>query len=273
MPFPYTFPFTFGEEAAIEHGMAMIDIAENIEQKYDVFSEVSQSKARKTTAFYSINSYEPKIISEDIAPIKLDFIGMFQENEDIERQKLHYLLATDNDVLLIYFDRDIATYIKLPEAVIKDNPMRMDDVLFDVSCVTKGKILGQIRAAIDNRCTTTGSEIIDAEALRGKAIQLDYTEYTHFTQSQNDYMLPEGDYEMIVRMRGDGSAEMDMEVKNTTDVSVIATTTKTLDSAYKIYTLTFTINNADVGDSIRFKVTASIADKHVNVDFIGFVAV
>ena len=74
-------------------------------------------------------------------------------------------------------------------------------------------------------------------------------------------------------MRGDGGAEAELEVKNTTDASVIATVTKALTTTCKIYVLPFTIDSADVGNNIRFKVTATVAAKHVNVDCIGFAAV
>ena len=242
-----------------EYGLLLEDISENVQFPMDVFSEVAQPKVRKVTVYHSSDSFDPKTLEEDIEPVLFGFRGLLQTDIVERERKLQYLLRTDNDIILVYFDRDVATYVSMSVGAPSNDPAGSQLDIFSINCTAKGAILGQVREAIDARCTTDGDEITDTDAMRDSAVELDASvEYVYFEQAQNKYMLPEGDYEIVARLRASAGATAylaKLEVKNITDVAVVATTTKTLTTGYKIYTFAFTIDSADVGDTIRFTVS------------------
>ena len=273
MGFPYAFEF---EKEDREYGLYVVDVSENIEFKLEVFHGVTQPKTRKITVYHSSDSYNPKTLEEEIGSIKLGFGGLFTYDVVEYERKLQYLLTTDNDILLVYFDRDIAAYIAISEGTPKNDLGQPDLDIFSLACTTKGALLGQVREAIDGRCTYDGDKITDNDALNLFAVELDTNaEYVYFGVTQNGYMLPAGDYEMVARLRVSSGASANvakMEIKNITDDAVIATGTKTLTTDYKIYTLAFTIDSTDSTDNVRFTISKENVTGTVYVDFLGFAA-
>lgn len=256
------------------YGMLLEDITNNIQFPMDVFSEVAQPKTRKIPTYYSSDSFDPKTLGEDIGPVKFDFRGLLQASIVDRERKLQHLLRTDNDVLLVYFDRDIATYVNLSEGVARNDPAGSGHDIFGVKCTAKGAILGQVREAVDDRCTTVGgTEITDGDAMRGKAMELDaLNDRVYFTLTQNEYMFPEGDYKLIARMKRTGTATVKMSMYNVTDAVYIATQTINITNVYKIYELAFTIDSADIGDNIMIELR-QIAAGSIIADFFGFAVV
>lgn len=256
-----------------DYGMLLEDISGNVQFPMDVFSEVAQPKTRKTPTYYSSDSFDPKTPGEDIGPVKFDFRGLLQADIVERERKLQYLLRTDNDVILVYFDRDVAAYINMSQGTAKNDSADPGHDIFGVKCTAKGAILGQVREAVDTRCTTNGVEITDSDAMRGKAITLNAaTKYVYFTLTQKEYMLPEGDYKMIARMRRTSTATVKMTVYNVTDVAYIAQQTIDVTSSYKIYELAFTIDSADTDNTIRIILT-QMSPGSITADFFGFAAV
>lgn len=275
MGFPYAYAYAFEKEDR-EYGLYVVDVSENIEFKLEVFHGVTQPKTRKITVYHSSDSFDPKTLEEEIGSIKLGFGGLFTHDVVEYERKLHYLLTTDNDILLAYFDRDIATYIAISEGTPKNDAGQPDLDIFSLACTTKGALLGQVREAIDSRCTYDGDKITDNDALNLFAVELDINaEYAYFGVTQNGYMLPWGNYEMVARLRASVDASDNiaiMQVYNVTDSSENASCTKTLTTDYKIYTCAVTIDSLDDGDNIRFRVSKEDVSGNVYVDFLGFVA-
>lgn len=275
MGFPYAYAFGFEKEDR-EYGLYVVDVSENIEFKLEVFHGVTQSKTRKVVVYHSSDSFDPKTLEEEIGGIGLGFGGLFTYDVVEYERKLHYLLTTDNDVLLVYFDRDIATYIAISKGTPKNDMGQPDLDIFSLACTTKGALLGQVREAIDGRCTYDGDKITDNDALNLFAVELDtHVEYVYFGVAQNGYMLPRGNYEMVARLRASVDASDNiaiMQIYNVTDSSENASCTKTLTTDYKIYTCAVTIDSLDDGDNIRFRVSKENVSGNVYVDFLGFVA-
>lgn len=166
-----------------EYGLLLEDISENIQFPMDVFSEVAQPKTRKITIYHSSDSFDPKTIEEDINPVLFGFRGLLQTDIVERERKLQYLLKTDNDIILVYFDRDIATYVSISKGAPTNDPAGSGFDIFSVNCTAKGAILGQVREAVDTRCTTTGYDITDTDAMLDEAIQLfGKTNYLIFTE-------------------------------------------------------------------------------------------
>lgn len=138
----------------------------------EVFDELKRAKTKKVTSFHSPSSYNPKTFSEDVEPHNISLSGSFISDVVSQGRKLDYLTQIEDDVLFIYFNRDIATYLLLSKGGVAGYPAAISDDLFSVGAKTKGQILGQVREAIDDRCTTDGSEVTDTDAMRNKAIQL-----------------------------------------------------------------------------------------------------
>jgi hypothetical protein len=104
--------------------------------------------------------------------------------------------------------------------------------------------------------------------------------YLRYKLIQNDIVLPEGNYKMFARIRDQNNVTDDIELKisNYTDSVDIAsdTFTSTLNDmfvpVYSIHMVDFTIDSADVGDTIRFFVDKATATaNNIYVDFLGFV--
>ena len=199
-----------------ENGIFITDF--DVELELEIFSILSQSKTRKVGVFHSPASRNPKTISEDIDALGIAFSGAFRENVVEQGRKMQYLLHTNNDILLIYFDRDLATYVAPSKDKVANDKASVDNDLFSITCKAKGEIQGQVREAVDTRCTTDGEEVSDSDALRNKAIRINTTEYVYFDIGQNAYLLPVGNYELIARMKAEQADTAKMEVKNTNDI-------------------------------------------------------
>lgn len=391
-----------------EYGLLLEDISGNVQFPMDVFSEVAQPKVRKVTVYHSSDSFDPKTIEEDIEPVRFGFTGLLQADVVERERKLHYLLRTDNDIILIYFDRDVATYVSMSRGVPANDPAGSDFDIFSIECTAKGAVLGQVREAVDSRCTTDGEEITDTDAMRDKAIRLDssltvadwqqnaatgtaptpanindndietyanfntpnqyceiefdtpfyvnkfryighdshnedgdyklqyfdidtetwvdwkteiptrlgsWSDWTtitmvltkkvrivattidslganggtewelkddasrnsiYFTQLQNDYMLPDGPYNMIARLRRSEDASANI-VTMSVDVSGNPSATFDASENYLIYELPFTVdasaNGYDLGATVTFTVTKEDVSGNITIDFLGYAAV
>lgn len=154
-----------------EYGLFLEDVSENVQFAMDVFSEVAQPKTRKVTIYHSSDSFDPKTIEEEINPVLFGFRGMLQSSIVERERKLQYLLKTDNDIILVYFDRDVITYVSMSKGGAANDPNSEFDI-FSINCTAKGAILGQVREAVDTRCTTTGEEITDTDAMMDEAVLL-----------------------------------------------------------------------------------------------------
>ena len=393
-----------------EYSLLLEDISGNVQFPMDVFSEVAQPKLREVTVYHSSDSYNPKTLEEEIDAVRFSFRGLLQTDIVERERKLHYLLKTDNDIILVYFDRDIATYVSMSRGVPQNDPAGTNFDIFSIECTAKGAVLGQVRAAVDSRCTTGGATVTDTDAMRDEAIRLDssltvakwqanaatgtatnpqnindnslmtHTEFdavneycqiefdrlfyvnkyrysgalihhedgtyklqyfdsdtemwmdwktgiptrlnswsdwanldlvltnkvrivgtvmdsnpftknyavewelkddvsrnsVYFTQLQNDYMLPDGSYNMIARLKRSADASANIATMSV-DVSGNPNVTFDASENYKIYELPFTVdasaNGYDLGATVTFTVTKEDVSGNINVDYIGYASV
>lgn len=153
-----------------EYGMLLTDL--DTELFIEIFNELKRAKTKKVTSFHSPSSYIPKTFSEDVNPHNLSISGSFISDVVSQGRRLDYLTQIEDDILFIYFNRDIATYLLLSKGGVTGYKNAISDDLFSIDAKTKGQILGQVREAVDDRCTTDGSEVTDTDAMRNEAIRL-----------------------------------------------------------------------------------------------------
>ena len=211
-----------------EYGMLLTDL--DTELFIEIFDELKRAKTKKVTSFHSPSSYIPKTFSEDVNPHNIFLSGSFISDVVLQGRKLDYLTQIADDILFIYFDRDVATYLLLSKGAIAGYESAINDDLFFVDAKTKGQIIGQVREAVDDRCITNSLEVTDTDAMRNKAIRLSSSNFPYtfpisfgsirtiyFDMTQSDFELPTGDYEMLVRMKAEATDTAKMEVLNQDD--------------------------------------------------------
>ena len=182
--------------------MVLTDIAENIEAAIPNYSNVARPKTRKVSTFHSFDSFYPKTISEEIEAITISFRGFLEKDLLEQEQKLYYLLQSVNDILWVFFDRDIATYV----AISSVSPVEATGVPqvdnYTLGMIARGKSLGQVRTATDIRCMYDSEEVADDNGFQGKVIELVNTEDIFFNGVyQSAFSLPLGDYQMFMRAK------------------------------------------------------------------------
>lgn len=221
--FPYSFPLYFGagggEEAEVGD-MFLSDFDEEL--LFNLIKENPRSRTRTIRNYYTPQSDYPSTIKEDIGTKELSFSGFFDynlvESKHIRERKLDYFLGTDNRLLIINMPRDYATYFVLKTVGDVDDASFRDIDTFSMDGSAVNQPLGQIRLAVDSRCTTDGTKKGDNAAMQNRAVRLDsLNEYILFNLTQGNLKLPVGNYEFIVRAKAEQADTVNMEVLNLDD--------------------------------------------------------
>ena len=221
--FPYSFPIFFGAgggEVAEVGDMFLSDFEEEL--LFNLIKENPRSRTRTIRNYYTPQSDYPSTIKEEIGTKELSFSGFFDyslvESKHIRERKLDYFLGTDNRLLIINIPRDYATYFVLKTVDDVDDASFRDIDTFRMDGSAKGQLLGQMRLAVDDRCTTTGAKKGDSAALQNRAVRLDSpNEYILFNLTQGNLKLPVGNYEFIIRAKAEQADTMKLEVLNLDD--------------------------------------------------------
>lgn len=214
----------------------------------------------------------PQNINNDIigTPAASDVIGEYAEVEfdDVMivnqfRQHGHSVNDNDGEFKIQYFDLATETWTDAITGIATRGESWSGWVSFTAVYAKKVRVT----------CT-----VVDGSILGSKIREIEMkgdVKVIYFTQTQNEYMLPQGDYEMIARMKHSADASDNIAtlwVYNVTDPSEVSSCTKTLTTNYKTYTCAFTIDSLDDGDSIEFGITKEDVSGNVRVDYLGFVA-
>ena len=221
--FPYSFPLYFGAdggEVAEVGDMFLSDFDEEL--LFNLIKENPRSRTRTIRNYYTPQSDYPSTIKEEIGTKELAFSGFFDyslvEEKHIRERKLDYFLSSNNKLLLINIPRDYATLFNLKNIGDVDDASFRDIDTFYMDGSAINQPLGQIRLAIDARCSTTGAKEGDSGAIQNRAVQLDtLNEYVYFNLAQSKLKLPVGNYEFIMRAKAEQADTAKMEVLNLND--------------------------------------------------------
>lgn len=192
------------------------------------------------------------------------------DNVDTLRRQLQYLRG--KQVYLMLGAQSLATVARIrsfdmPVEVRTYIPLALD-------VVAESDTEGRFWEAEDGELLYSASVTTDTDASMGSRVSLaGSTGVCRFIVVQSDVVLPEGDYVMFARAKDVNQITDDFHigVLNVTD-STSETVKETLTSEYGIYTLPFTIDSDDAGDTMYFYATKETATSNViYVDFIGFV--
>ena len=221
--FPYSFPLYFGAGGGEEAEVGDMFISDFDEELlFNLIKENPRSRTRTIRNYYTPQSDYPSTIKEEIGTKELSFSGFFDyslvESKHIRERKLDYFLGTDNRLLIINMPRDYATYFVLKTVGDVDDASFRDIDTFSMDGSAVNQPLGQIRLAIDSRCTTDGAKKGDNTAMQNRAVRLDsLNEYILFNLTQGNIKLPVGNYELIARMKAEQADVIKMEVLNLDD--------------------------------------------------------
>ena len=221
--FPYSFPLYFGADGGEEAEVGDMFISDFDEELlFNLIKENPRSRTRTIRNYYTPQSDYPSTIKEEIGTKELSFSGFFDyslvESKHIRERKLDYFLSSNNKLLLISIPRDYATLFNLKNIGDIDDASFRDIDTFSMDGSAVNQPLGQIRLAIDSRCTTDGAKKGDNTAMQNRAVQLDsLNEYILFNLTQSKLKLPVGNYEFIIRAKAEQVDTVNMEVLNLDD--------------------------------------------------------
>ena len=230
----------------------------------DTLQRVGTTTSREIVSYRSHTSRHTKSFARYVDPTIYSMQGTMLYDRTNTADKLKYLAAIDDKVIMIA-DPDVA-YGNIQRLTFnRDSPASMGLVFgFESNTTTPGQL---------RNCAT----VDDCEASNGTSILLDaQNEDVSFLRLQEDVTLPEGDYLLFARVRDTQQVANDLEllVYNESDSSSIATSTETLSWDYDLYTLAFTIDSADSGDTIKLSVSKDTATTNdIYVDFAGMVRI
>jgi hypothetical protein len=193
-----------------------------------------------------------------------------EDNETELRRQLQYLRG--KQVYLMLGARNIATLARIKSFDMPVSVGTYTPLALDVVC--EGSSEGQFWEAEDN-LNNGATAVSDSLATSGQAAKASSQwKGALNTIVQSDIVLPAGDYTMFYRARDTNQVTDDLYTKiyNYTDSTDIAYDSFTASSTYGIFTLDFTIDSADVGDSIQMYVQkGTTTTNDVYLDYLGFV--
>jgi hypothetical protein len=194
------------------------------------------------------------------------------ENENTLRRQLDYL--TGKQVYIMLGAEGLATLAKIRSFSFQKAVGTYTPLALDVVC--EGSSEGQFWEAEDCNFNYRAVDTPSSDSTQGqKVVATGPWSGTVAQLTQNDMILPAGEYTMFARLRDSNQItdDVSLTVINATDNTYPgAGTTYTLSASYAIYTLDFTIDDEDAGDTIRFfvqKETTTTND--VDIDFFGYV--
>jgi hypothetical protein len=241
----------------------------------EIFIDTLQ--AIDNTANADVVTYQSSIdgslgtFNRGIGARQLTLNGKISEDNETElRRQLQYLRG--KQVYLMLGARNIATLARIksfdmPVAVGTHSSLTLD-------VVAESETEGQFHEAEDGELLYSASVTSDTDASMGSRVSLTgSTGVCRFSVVQSDVVLPEGDYVMFARAKDVNQVTDDFHigVLNVTD-STSETVKETLTSEYGIYTLPFTIDSDDAGDTMYFYATKdTVSVNTIQVDFLGFV--
>lgn len=249
----------------------------------EIFIDTLQ--AIDNTANADVVTYQSSIdgslgtFNRGIGARQLTLNGKISEDNETElRRQLQYLRG--KQVYLMLGARNIATLARIKSFDMPVKGGTYTSLTLDVECETETE--GQFwEGNYGYDLALSSAEYDDSDATNGTTMRLyASSSYLRYKLIQNDIVLPEGNYKMFARIRDQNNVTDDIELKisNYTDSVDIAsdTFTSTLNDmfvpVYSIHMVDFTIDSADVGDTIRFFVDKATATaNNIYVDFLGFV--
>jgi len=252
----------------------IVDIANNIEARFDIIETVETASERDIREYTSYSDNSPSIVIRSLRPYRIGMTVTLTSGFEAMKRKLSYLQMSGLDLLLVMGDLQEATLGGIVSIDRADTPTSVNLQRNDIRFIGNSVLLGHAREAEDIS-TTGGTTVSDANASNGQAVELDASgDIVYFDITQSKWELPEGDYTMYARAKDTGAVANDfkLEVYNQTDSSSIASGTNTLDSSYKWYSLDFTLDSVDVDDTIRFKASKdTVTANTITVDLIAVV--
>jgi len=252
----------------------IVDPTNSIEVRFDIVESIETLNERNIIEYASHYSNAPRIIIENPKPYKMDIaVKITSDFENIKR-KLSYLQMSSLDLLLVIGGLQEALLGGI-ESIDRPNTTKSVNIQENsVRFIGNSVLLGHAREAEDIS-TTGGTTVSDTNASNNQAVELNASgELIYFDITQSKWELPESDYTMYVRAKDSSAVANDfkLEAYNQTDSVSIASNTNTLSTSYKWYSLDFTLDSADVNDTIRFKASKdTVTANTITVDLIAVV--
>lgn len=237
----------------------------------ETLQSVGMTSSRVISNYQTKNSAHTKTLVKYIDPSSHNINGKILNDLNDAKRKLKYLQAVDDKVLMCLGSEQEAYLGNLRN--LNANHASPQSLQVGFEFVTSG-IAGHFWEAEDHN--VDGVVATDLTASMSKVVQFDsIDEHVIASITQDDLVLPEGNYRMFARAKDllQISNDLVLDVYNQTDDDGLAAGAHTLSSSYGLFTLDFLIDSNDVGDNIQLSVNKnSTTANTISLDFFGVVA-
>jgi len=193
------------------------------------------------------------------------------DNENTIRRQLNYLIG--EQVYIMMGAEELATLAKIRSCAFNKAVGTYTPLTLDVVC--DGSSEGQFWDGTDYFSTSNCAVESDDDSVNGISVRLYQSgSYVRNFVKQSEWTLPAGDYIFFARVvdQYNITDEITLEVRNYIDDTAIASDTYTTTMGeifpeYAFVKLDFTIDSADDGDDVQFKVIKNTSN--VNNVYLG----
>ncbi|WP_094226912.1 hypothetical protein [Methanolobus psychrotolerans] len=240
----------------------------------DTLQQIGNSASAEVVVYQSSLDASIKAFTGGLGARELTLVGKISsDNVDTLRRQLQYLRG--KQVYLMLGAQNLATVARItnfdmPVAVGTYTPLTLD-------VVAESETEGQFWEAEDTTLTDGGGATVSASTTASGGSVVGITAQNggcYETISQSDFVLPVGNYTAFARAKDANNITDDFELQlyNITEGGVHTASNETLASTYGMYTMDFTIDSSDAGDSLYLGVFKDKANVNfLIVDFFGFV--
>lgn len=240
----------------------------------DTLQEIESAASAEIVQYYSSKDGSLNTFTRAIGPRVLPLTGTVSRSgvNDL-RRKLNYLRG--EKIILMLGAMEMATYGYLESFELPLVPDKNPQIELKVTLGNETE--GQFWEAEDSNYGAASVDTPGPDSCMNYKV-VTGTQYTGVIKEikQDDVQLPVGDYVMFARFHDINQVTNDVSlaVYNSTDSTYPGSGTFTASSTYEIKTINFTIDSADVGDTIRFFVQKDTTTTNtISIDFFGFVRV
>ncbi len=238
----------------------------------DSLQRIGNSRSAEITQYNSSSDGKLKTFNSSNGNRGMVLIGKIStDNESTIRRQLDYLLG--KQVYIMMGAENLATLGKINSYDFQKQVGTYTPVVLNISC--DGSTEGQFWDGTDYFSTSKCAVESDDDSVNGISVRLYQSgSYVRNFVKQSEWTLPAGDYIFFARVvdQYNITDEITLEVRNYIDDTVIASDTYTTTMGeffpeYAFVKLDFTIDSADDGDDVQFKVIKNTSN--VNNVYLG----
>jgi hypothetical protein len=238
----------------------------------DTLQEIGGSAQSELVTYQSSVDGSLNTFERETLPRTISLNGKISsDNESTLRRQLQYLRG--KQVYLMLGARNLATVAKIRNFDMQVSVGTYTPLALDVVC--EGSSEGQFWDGTDYFSTSNCAVESDDDSVNGISVRLYQSgSYVRNFVKQSEWTLPAGDYIFFARVvdQYNITDEITLEVRNYIDDTAIASDTYTTTMGeifpeYAFVKLDFTIDSADDGDDVQFKVIKNTSN--VNNVYLG----